>query len=62
MGHKLSKISLAVLSATALNISTAVQAQESATDQTETTDDVVEIIQVSGIRQSLTNALAMATR
>lgn len=54
MGHKLSKISLAVLSATALQISSTSYAQETSTDDT----DLVEVIQVSGIRQSLTNALA----
>lgn len=57
MGHKLSKISLAVLSATALQVSSAALAQETATE-TSTDTDQVEVIQVSGIRQSLTNALA----
>ena len=52
MRHKLSKITLAVLSATSLNFSSALYAQESETDAD------VEIIQVSGIRASLTNALA----
>jgi iron complex outermembrane receptor protein len=52
MGHKLSKITLAVLSATSLNFSSALFAQETETDAD------VEIIQVSGIRASLTNALA----
>ena len=49
MGHKLSKITLAMLSATALNMASSVHAQEV---------DETEVIQVSGIRASLTNALA----
>ena len=57
MGHKLSKISLAVLSATALQVSSAALAQETATESSPDAD-LVEVIQVSGIRQSLTNALA----
>ncbi len=54
MGHKLSKVTLAILSATALNISSLAQAQEAQSEAQEET----EVIQVSGIRQSLTNALA----
>lgn len=53
MGHKLSKITLAMLSATALNMASSVYAQEA---QPETDKDV-EVIAVSGIRSSLTNAL-----
>lgn len=52
MGHKLSKITLALLSASALNISTSVNAQETQAGQD------VEVVEVTGIRQSLTNALA----
>ncbi|MDG1121260.1 MAG: TonB-dependent receptor [Glaciecola sp.] len=50
MSHKLSKITLAVLSASALNMAAPVLAQDAAAD--------VEVIEVSGIRSSLTNALA----
>lgn len=53
MRHKLSKITLAVLAATALNMTGSVHAQEVQPQADET-----EVIQVSGIRQSLTNALA----
>lgn len=53
MGHKLSKITLAVLSVTSLNFATSVYAQE---PQDEAEKDV-EIIQVSGIRASLASAL-----
>ena len=52
MKHKLSKISLAVLSATAINVSTPVLAQDNAN-----AEEAVEVIQVSGIRGSLTSAL-----
>ena len=52
MAHKLSKISLAVLTATSLNMAASVNAQDAATAQD------VEVIEVSGIRSSLTNALA----
>lgn len=54
MTHKLSKITLAMLSATALNIASPVYAQEAPTGA----NDDTEIIQVTGIRQSLTQALA----
>ncbi len=54
MNHKLSKITLAVISATALNLSMSTHAQEAK----PIAEDDVEIIEVSGIRQSLTNALA----
>lgn len=50
MSHRLSKITLAVLSASALNLAAPVYAQDAAAD--------VEVIEVSGIRSSLTNALA----
>jgi iron complex outermembrane receptor protein len=54
MTHKLSKITLAVLSATALNMALPLHAQEAATAPVA---DETEIIQVSGIRASLTSAL-----
>lgn len=50
MGHKLSKITLAVLSASALNMAAPVYAQDAA-------DENLEVIEVSGIRASLTSAL-----
>ena len=53
MSHKLSKISLAVLSATALNMTASVQAQEA-----KTAKQAIEVIEVTGIRSSLTSALA----
>ncbi|MEP2651943.1 MAG: TonB-dependent receptor [Paraglaciecola sp.] len=55
MTHKLSKITLAMLSATALYIPSVVNAQET-TAEVEASDDY-EVIQVSGIRSSLTSAL-----
>ncbi|MFT2091091.1 TonB-dependent receptor [Paraglaciecola sp. 2405UD69-4] len=55
MTHKLSKITLAMLSATALAMPSLVYAQE-ATAEVESAEDV-EVIQVSGIRASLTSAL-----
>lgn len=54
MGHKLSKISLAVLSATSLNYASSIYAQDATNMQVE---DEVEIIEVSAIRKSLTSAL-----
>ncbi|GAB3035222.1 TonB-dependent receptor [Bowmanella dokdonensis] len=51
MGHTLSKITLAILSTTALGIASTASAQ-----QPEPND--VEVIEVSGIRGSLTSALA----
>lgn len=54
MRPNLSKITLAVLSATALSALNPVLAQEETTEEAEG----VEVIQVSGIRGSLTNALA----
>ena len=54
MSHNLSKITLAVISATAMNMSLSVHAQE----ETKNVKDDLEVIEVSGIRQSLTNALA----
>ena len=53
MGFKLSKVTLAILSATAINISLSVQAQESESEVEE--ENVVQIV---GIRGSLSNALA----
>ena len=50
MGHKLSKITLAVLSASALNMAAPVFAQDAA-------EENLEVIEVSGIRASLTSAL-----
>ncbi|WP_133469608.1 TonB-dependent receptor [Paraglaciecola marina] len=55
MTHKLSKITLAMLSATALYMPSLVHAQET-TAEVEAADDY-EVIQVSGIRSSLTSAL-----
>ena len=52
MKHKLSKITLAVLSATALNMASSAYAEEA------TAEEEVEVIQVTGIRSSLTAALA----
>lgn len=54
MGHKLSKITLAILSASAMSMTASVNAQDAQTQA----DDDTEIIQVTGIRASLTNALA----
>ncbi|GAA6186599.1 hypothetical protein NBRC116595_38490 [Aliiglaciecola sp. NS0011-25] len=54
MQHRLSKITLAMLSATALNMSASAFAQ----DAQPSADDDYEVIQVTGIRSSLTNALA----
>ncbi|WP_460311450.1 TonB-dependent receptor [Aliiglaciecola aliphaticivorans] len=54
MQHRLSKITLAMLSATALNMSASALAQ----DAQANADDDYEVIQVTGIRSSLTSALA----
>jgi TonB-dependent receptor len=55
MTYKLSKISLALLSASALSMASSAYSQEtSSTDGAES----VEVVQVTGIRSSLTNALA----
>lgn len=54
MTPKLSKMTLAILSATTLNMTSSLQAQETQTDAEKN----VEVIEVTGIRQSLTNALA----
>lgn len=54
MGHKLSKITLAILSASAMSMTASVNAQDA---QTQAADDT-EVIEVTGIRASLTNALA----
>ncbi|MCG8497288.1 MAG: TonB-dependent receptor [Enterobacterales bacterium] len=53
MAHKLSKITLAVLSATTLSLTATTNAQES---QQELSEDV-EVIEVSGIRASLASAM-----
>ena len=55
MSQKLSKITLAVLSATSLNYAASVYAAEEVAAPVE---DDVEVIQVTGIRSSLTAALA----
>jgi TonB-dependent receptor len=52
MRQKLSKITLAVLSATSLNYAASVYAQDA------TAEEEVEVIQVTGMRASLTSALA----
>lgn len=52
MKHKLSKISLAVLSATSLNFASMAYAQDAQAEEE------VEVIQVTGMRASLTSALA----
>ena len=54
MQHKLSKITLAVLSASALNIATLAHAQQADAGA----QDNLEVIEVSGIRSALANALA----
>ena len=53
MGHKLSKITLAVLSATALNMATPAYAQ-----QAQSAEEKLEVIEVSGMRSALASALA----
>lgn len=53
MSHKLSKITLAVLSATTLSLTASVNAQETQQEQNED----VEVIEVSGIRASLASAM-----
>ena len=54
MGHKLSKITLAILSASSINLAFNSYAQ----DAPNADEEDVEVIQVSGIRSSLTSALA----
>ncbi len=54
MGHKLSKITLAILSASAVSMALPLHAQENQ----PAADAETEIIEVTGIRASLTNALA----
>jgi iron complex outermembrane receptor protein len=54
LGHKLSKITLAVLSATALNMAMSVHAQE--TQKNAETN--LEVIEIKGIRSALSSALA----
>lgn len=56
MKQKLSKITLAVLSATSLNFATTVNAEEAVTEKQAKKE--VEVIQVTGMRSSLTSALA----
>lgn len=56
MRQQLSKITLAVLSATSLNFAASVNAQETATEAQAKKE--VEVIQVTGMRSSLTTALA----
>jgi TonB-dependent receptor len=53
MGHKHSKITVAVLSATTLNLASSLHAQEAQTIENENT----EIIEVTGIRSALAGAL-----
>ncbi len=55
MKQKLSKITLAVLSASSLSFASSVYAEEATT---EVTEEEIEVIQVTGIRSSLTSALA----
>ena len=54
MEHKLSKITLAILATASLNAASSVSAQESQSQA----EQAVEVIEVTGIRSSLTNALA----
>ena len=54
MSYKLSKITLAVMSAMALSTTSTVRAQQASAEA----EQEVEVIQVSGIRESLTSALA----
>lgn len=54
MTHKLSKITLALLSASTLSLATSAFAQEATSSEAES----LEVIEVSGIRSSLTSALA----
>ncbi|GGW82748.1 TonB-dependent receptor [Alteromonas halophila] len=56
MTHKLSKITLGLLSATTIGFSTYTLAQE--TESAEASEPDVEVIEVSGIRSSLTGALS----
>lgn len=55
MKHRLSKLTLMILAATNIGVA---QAQQEAGQQPSEADAGVEVIEVSGIRQSLTNALA----
>ena len=54
MRHKLSKITLGIIATTSLNMAATAQAQENQ----QADEQVLEVIEVSGIRQSLTSALA----
>ncbi|MBC3765800.1 TonB-dependent receptor [Neptunicella marina] len=56
MEFKLSQVSLALMTLTALNVATSVSAQQVADNEKMAKD--VEVIEVSGIRQSLASALA----
>ncbi|NMH60281.1 TonB-dependent receptor [Alteromonas ponticola] len=56
MKHHLSKITLGLLSATTFNFSTYAIAQSA--EETASTEQDVEVIEVSGIRSSLTSALS----
>jgi len=56
MKHKLSKITLAVLSATAVSMASSAFAAEA--EDKATAEEAVEVIQVTGMRASLTSALA----
>ena len=53
MQNKLSKLTIAILSASSFSMVSAAQAQD-----TEKAEENVEIIEVTGIRSSLTSALA----
>jgi len=55
MKYKLSKVTLAVLSATAISMTSSAYAEESVSTEKEAS---VEVIEVTGIRSSLTSALA----
>jgi len=54
MKHKLSKLSLAMLSASSLSFASSVYAQEAQIEE----DQTIEVIEVTGMRASLTSALA----
>ncbi|MFD2164809.1 TonB-dependent receptor [Thalassotalea euphylliae] len=58
MQNKLSKITIAILSATTLNMSMSAIAAEAESGSKEATNNDVEVIEVRGIRASLASALA----
>ncbi|MBA6364023.1 TonB-dependent receptor [Colwellia sp. BRX8-4] len=58
MRQKLSKLTLAILSATSLNFAASVSAQEAEIDPQVNNETEIEVIQVTGMRSSLTTALA----